>query len=108
MKPLVNSNVRIQFLIVGNRNSVNFNMAVNTYECCLDFSRTIRAFYMFYVLMFLCYLSINVVRKHKCVIHFNFIIFIIFDSIQSKVVFEGMVLIQNGFSFNLRLSSNGV
>ncbi len=60
---------------------------------------------MFYVLMFLCYLSINVVRKHKCVIHFNFIIF---DSIQSKVVFEGMVLIQNGFSFNLRLSSNGV
>ena len=59
---------------------------------------------MFYVLMFLCYLSINVVQKHKCVIHFNFIIF---DSIQSKVVFEGMVLIQNGFSFNLRLSNNG-
>ena len=59
---------------------------------------------MFYVLMFLCYLFINVVRKHKCVIHFNFIIC---DSIQSKVVFEGMVLIQNGFSFNLRLSSNG-
>ena len=56
--------------------------------------------------MFLCYLFINVVRnEHKCVIHFNFIIF---DSIQSKVVFEGMVLIQNGFSFNLRLSSNGV
>ena len=101
MKALVISNVRIQFPI-GNRNPVNFNMAVNIYDCCWDFSLTIRAFYMFYVLMFFCYLSINVVRKHKCVIHFNFI----FDLMQSKVVFEGMVSIQMGFSFNLRLSSN--
>ena len=81
------------------------------------------------MLTFLCYLSINEVRKHKCVIHLTSISsirsnpkffskawfdkcvihfnFIIFDSIQSKVVFEGMVLIQNGFSFNLRLSRNG-
>ena len=97
--------MRIQILI-GNRNPVNFNMGVNTYECCWDLSLTISAFYMFYVLnfMFLCYLFINVVRKHKCVIHFNFIVI---DSIPSKVVFEGMVLIQNGFFFNLRLSSNG-
>ena len=58
---------------------------------------------MFYVLIFLCYLFINVVRKLKWLIHFNIIIF---DSIQSKVVFEGMILIQNGFFFNLRLSSN--
>jgi len=59
---------------------------------------------MFYMLMFSCYLSIRVVRKLKCVIYFNFITS---DSIHSKVVFECMVLIQNGFLFNLRLSSNG-
>ena len=54
--------------------------------------------------MFLCYLPKNVVRNLKCVIHFNFISI---DSIQPKVVFECMVLIQNSFSFNLRLSTNG-
>ena len=50
------------------------------------------------------YVSINVVHKLTCVIYFNFISF---DSIQSKVVFECRVLIQNGFSFNLTLSSDG-
>ena len=54
--------------------------------------------------MFLCYLPKNVVRNLKCVIDFNFISI---DLIQSKVVFECMVLIQNDFSFNLRLSTNG-
>ena len=55
--------------------------------------------------VFSCYLSIRVVRKLKCVIYFNFITSY---SIQSKVVFECMVLIQNDFSFTgLRLSSNG-
>ena len=56
------------------------------------------------MLMFSCCLSIRVVRKLKCVIYFNFISS---DSIQSKVVFDCMVSIQNGFSFNLRLSRNG-
>ena len=66
----------------------------------LDFSLTIRVFYMFYMLMFLCYLFIRIVRKLKCVIYF---ILISLDSIQSKLVFECMVLIQNGFfSFNFK------
>ena len=56
------------------------------------------------MLMFSCCLSIRVVSKLKCVIYFNFTSS---DSILSKVVFECMVFIQNGFSFNLRLSRNG-
>ena len=56
------------------------------------------------MLMFLCYLFIRVVRKLKGVICFNFVTS---DSIQSKAVFECVVFIQNGFSFNLRLSCNG-
>ena len=56
--------------LIGNRNPVKFKMAVNTDECCWDFSLTIRVFHM---LMFLCYLFIRVVRKPKCVIYFNFL-----------------------------------
>ena len=75
--------------LIGNRNPINFKMVVNTCERCWDFSLTMRVFYM---LMFSCCLSIRVVRKLKCVIYFNFISS---DSIQSKVVFECMVFIQN-------------
>ena len=55
------------------------------------------------MLMFSCYLFIGVFRKLKCMIYFNFVTS---DSIQSKAIFECVVFIQKGFSFDLRLSCN--